>query len=485
MVCDRVSTLEPQPGPAAQALNIQSMGTRQPHVPSTTTMSTAKLTISGPISSAFTDGMNFIIDYPKEYRRSITLMTQTFEQLAASRPHNSLSSSNSHDRTKSNLPSPPLCITSLCRLMILVFGRQELSSTRLVDVERAAKLEQALYQADCLFPAEQAALVNALMDFTFSPRTVEDVSRSTTPLDKCSCDRTDAFMDAAHQLDSGSYSDQCTELCSLLFHTIKKFILLPQLDPTKLTKIANSGESVKEKDRAYTASARYFIVERAAILESALSWYKRTKTLCIVEFLSSNSHSSQSPTHRLMIPVFYSLPERFFQILITAMERLPPSIRATITSGSFDPTIGSERSDRDCGHPITIIGALLVSAFANDDPPMTVPTALLRSVYDLLRKEVLPLCHSGAQGPIVKGLPRFVQIAAVYLTDPALRLHSIMAARGVRDVDPIEPAMEYFREQTSRSSNEAWCGLMLSEIGRLRQITRCMNIPCRTCLPGL
>lgn len=96
-------------------------------------------------------------------------------------------------------------------------------------------MENTLSQAACLIPKEQAALVNALVHFALSPRTLDNISRSTTPLLNCACDMTDAFITMAHQHEQRSpYTgmDPCTELCSSLFHTMSTIIQLP-LDPAK------------------------------------------------------------------------------------------------------------------------------------------------------------------------------------------------------------------------------------------------------------
>lgn len=99
--------------------------------------------------------------------------------------------------------------------------------------------------------------------------------------------------------------DPCTKLCNLLFHIIRTILFLP-LDPAKLAKISQAGASVKAKDQAYTALAQYF--------KSPLSWYKKTRSLCVVKFLGAHNYSCLL-TQRLMTPVFSFHPECFFELL--------------------------------------------------------------------------------------------------------------------------------------------------------------------------
>lgn len=171
---------------------------------------------------------------------------------------------------------------------------------------------------------------------------------------------------------------------------------------------------------------------------------------------------------------------------MAAMERLPPSIHATIEARWNDPSISSLPRDHDCIHPVSAVGSLLVSAFAEDDPPTTVPVQPLQKVYDALCKDTIPLYYSGASSTestpakVVKRLSDFRKVSGVYLTDPALRLRNILIARGVSGVDPIGHAVAFFRRRNERynSSNEEPCGVLLAGIGKLRQLTRCMSVTC-------
>lgn len=65
-----------------------------------------------------------------------------------------------------------------------------------------------------------------------------------------------------------------------------------------------------------------------------------------------------------MIPVFYSSPERFFEILFAAMEDLLPCIRSLIASRFFTPAVDLVTGAPDCPDcPIFSVGSLISSAF--------------------------------------------------------------------------------------------------------------------------
>ncbi|TFK96394.1 hypothetical protein BDV98DRAFT_597658 [Pterulicium gracile] len=153
-------------------------------------------------------------------------------------------------------------------------------------------------------------MATALVEFTLSPRTLDDVSHSIAPLLlNCACDMTDPVIIVAHSRPHSEpdtvEKNPITKLCSLLFHILKALILL--LDIAKLTKLSTPGALVKDKDKAYTTVAQYFIVEPTSVLQVASSWYEKTGLLCIVDFLSARIYPL-SPTHRLMTSVLFSSP---------------------------------------------------------------------------------------------------------------------------------------------------------------------------------
>ncbi|TFK97111.1 hypothetical protein BDV98DRAFT_596903 [Pterulicium gracile] len=223
----------------------------------------------------------------------------------------------------------------------------------------------------------------------------------------CSCDRTDPFIASAHQ-SIGSKTprstveapvDSCAELelCELLFSIIDKIIRLP-LSATKLARLSaqTTSNSIKGKDKAYTVLAHYFVVEPALILESSSSWFRKTRSLCVISFLSANAvpRYPADKTEPLMCPVFYSVPECFFELLITIMQILSPSLHSTLASRSWSVTSTSSRyrNDGSCEGLVTLIGALLDTAVWRDGlwlAPETVPSHLLREVYDVLREDII------------------------------------------------------------------------------------------------
>ncbi|TFK96396.1 hypothetical protein BDV98DRAFT_576217 [Pterulicium gracile] len=145
--------------------------------------STTKPTTSGSISGTFISNLSFVSHYPHEYQRATTLMTEVLELLTRSTYRTSSDGGN---------PSLLLCITSLCRLLTLFFGtKNSIIVPPGLDTRTTTTIEQSLSQAKCLAPGEQAALVNALVNFTFSPRTGDDITHLTSPLLECSCDATD------------------------------------------------------------------------------------------------------------------------------------------------------------------------------------------------------------------------------------------------------------------------------------------------------
>lgn len=127
-------------------------------------------------------------------------------------------------------------------ILRLIFGEMTFQMDAPRTEEQPSRSERLLHQAMGLLPEEQAALVNALVDFTLSPRTMESISLSTYPLLDCSCDLKDPPIEIAHKPmfnQPPAVLEPCKEFCSLLFHVMKKISQLP-LDPAKLSKISKS-----------------------------------------------------------------------------------------------------------------------------------------------------------------------------------------------------------------------------------------------------
>lgn len=221
------------------------------------------------------------------------------------------------------------------------------------------------------------------------------------------------------------------------------------------------------------------------MLESTLSWYKKTRSLCIVEFLDAdNCPPRHSFRRRLMGPVFDSSTECFFEILIASMEELLPSIHATLASRTYTSLHGFIPKDRDCAHPIFLVGNLLSSVFPvqllHESTPLL--SYLLKRSYCILREDVISLCYTGSKGGVIlEGSPAFITAVGISLAGPARRLQEILRARGVKvDAAPVgSDAMEYFymQAQPDDVGEDPW-GFMLAGIYHLRQERKCMNIAC-------
>lgn len=318
--------------------------------------------------------------------------------------------------------------------------------------------------------AEHASLINALVSFTFSSQMVEDLTRSTAPLYRCNCDTKNQIVPLMHDAETERYHNDrlFRDFCSCVFHAMIKVAFI-DLDPYQLAKVRSRSTGLKAKDQANVALAHYLLKNPSLVMRSSLAWYQKTRSLCVLEFISGNFAPSSSPMHKTLLRVFFSAAsiKPFFELVVMVLMRLVGYVCSVVRSRKYACQMLEKESE--CTPAIMLVGRLIHFTFGGPDPiPYSAPSHLLKQTYDML-SGVLANCDENTLSPFPVSKELVYHLTS-YLARETAVLHSTLKERTFPNLPPVDLIAAY--------GDEGIYMVLLHLIHEARQQRRCQSLVC-------